>query len=449
MHTIAAISTPNAYGGIGVIRISGDDAIAIADKVFRSAGGKKVSSMAGYTCSYGNIVDANSIVIDDIVLTVFRAPHSYTGEDVVEISCHGGIYICKKIVLLLFENGAVPAEAGEFSKRAFLNGKMSLSQAEAVMNAIHAQGEAALREANLVRSGQLSAHMKETRGIITEILSAFCYWMDDPEERPPELEQGFIKVQIMKMTETLQTLSCRYENGRILREGIRTALMGAPNAGKSSVMNWLAGINRSIVTDIPGTTRDVITEHIRLGDFMLLLSDTAGLRDTDDAIEAMGVRAAYQQADQAELILYVIDGTVGISDRDRRFLVENSERRMIVLLNKSDISNVAVPQIAQKCVVCSAKTGDGYDDLMKALASLFSFADDMHLPSLASERQKQLVDCALAMLLQASVDIDEGYPLDVVYASLESAANHLAQFDGELVADDVIDGVFSRFCVGK
>lgn len=449
VQTIAAISTPNAHGGIGVIRISGDNAIAIADKAFRSAGGKKPSDMAGYTCAYGNIVDRNNIVIDDIVLTVFRAPHSYTGEDVVEISCHGGIYICKKIISLLFEHGAVPAEAGEFSKRAFLNGKMSLSQAEAVMNAIHAQGEAALREANMARSGRLAAQMRASRTTITELLSAICYWMDDPEETPPELEQGHLTAQINAVAEQLRALSQRYDNGRILREGIRTVLMGAPNAGKSSVMNWLAGINRSIVTDIPGTTRDVITEHIRLGEFTLLLSDTAGLRDTDDAIEAMGVDAAYRQADEAELILYVVDGAVGLCDADRCFLAENAHRRLILLYNKSDIARPPARLPAKHCVVCSAKTGEGFDALTKVLEAMFCSGADIHQPSLVSERQKLLVDRALGCLLQAVSEIDGGYPLDVAYVSLESAANYLAQFDGEVVTDDVIDGVFSRFCVGK
>lgn len=449
MHTIAAISTPNAHGGIGVIRVSGDDAIAIADKVFRSASGKTVSDMAGYTCAYGNIVDTNNIAIDDIVLTVFRAPHSYTGEDVVELSCHGGIYICKRVVSLLFENGAVPAEAGEFSKRAFLNGKMSLSQAEAVMNAIHAQGEAALREANMARSGQLAMKMRELRAAITEILSAFCYWMDDPEETPPELEQVHLMAQINAEIDGLRVLSQRYDNGRIIREGIRTVLMGAPNAGKSSVMNWLAGMNRSIVTDIPGTTRDVITEHIRLGEFTLLLSDTAGLRETEDAIEAMGVEAAYQQADEAELILYVVDGVLGLSDADRRFLSDNADRRIIVLYNKSDVANLFVPQITDHCVICSAKTGEGFDLLSIELKKMFRFDENAHQPSLVSERQKLLVDRTAQCLQQAVDEIAEGYPLDIAYTSLEAAANFLAQFDGELVTDDVVDGVFSRFCVGK
>lgn len=449
MQTITAISTPNAHGGIGVIRISGDDAIAVAERVFRSASGRKISEMGGYTCAYGNILDENSIVVDDIILTLFRKPHSYTGEDIVELSCHGGIYICKKVISLLLQNGAVLAQPGEFSKRAFLNGKMSLSQAEAIMTAIHAEGEAALREANLARSGCLSAEMHSCRSAITELLSAICYWMDDPEETPPELDPDFLSCEIGAIIQKLSTLSARYDDGRILREGIRTVLMGAPNAGKSSVMNRLAGMNRSIVTDIPGTTRDVITESVRLGDYTLLLADTAGLRDTADAIEALGVEAAYQEALSAELILYVIDGNYGATDADRQFLAVHSDQRVIVLRNKSDLLGHDNTAVVSNEILCSAKTGEGFEQLNTALERMFGASANAHHPSLVSERQKNLVDRALALLRQACEGIQEQYPLDIIYGSLESAANLLAEFDGEIVTDDVIDGVFSRFCVGK
>lgn len=449
MQTIAAISTPNAHGGIGVIRISGDDAIAVAERVFRSTNGRKVSDMGGYTCAYGNILDENSMVVDDIVLTVFRKPHSYTGEDIVELSCHGGLYICKKVISLLLQNGAVPAQPGEFSKRAFLNGKMSLSQAEAIMNAIHAEGEAALREANMARSGRLSSEMRMCRSAITELLSAICYWMDDPEETPPELEPDFLTREIDHIIGKLSVLSARYDDGRILREGIRTALMGAPNAGKSSVMNRLTGMNRSIVTDIPGTTRDVITESVRLGDYTLLLADTAGLRDTADAIEALGVEAAYQEASSAELILYVIDGNRGATDADHTFLQEHADRRIIILRNKIDLLEQRDIELAPNEIVCSAKTGEGFDRLDAALERLFGAAKSAHHPSLISERQKSLVDRALDLLRLSCDNIKAQFPLDMIYASLDSAATLLAEFDGEIVTDDVIDGVFARFCVGK
>lgn len=449
MQTVAAISTPNACGGIGVIRISGDDAIAIAERVFISARGKAVSEMSGYTCAYGMIHDTQGEPIDDVVLTVFRKPHSYTGEDVVEISCHGGIYICRKIMTLLFSVGASPAAAGEFTKRAFLNGKLDLSQAEAVMNAIMAEGEFALREANLARDGHLSAQMRECRGRLTAMISAMSYWMDDPEETPPELESGHLSNEINEMITVLGTLSSRYDQGRVYREGIRTALVGAPNAGKSSIMNWLAGMQRSIVTDIPGTTRDVITESVRVGDFVLLLSDTAGLRQTGDVIEAMGVDAAFEQARQADLILHIVDSTTTLRAEERQWITDLRHPHIITIYNKIDLCKDAVPELEPNAVVCSAKLQSGYDDIVRAIQDMFGMDHFANTPSLVSQRQKQLVDEAVNLLTQAANDVLSGMPLDVICMQLELAANTLAAFDGEIVTDDIIDGVFSKFCVGK
>ena len=292
MNTIAAISTPNAVGGIAMIRISGEDAIAAASKIFVPAGNVKVTEMRGYTCAYGWIADGDRR-LDDVVLTVFRAPHSYTGEDTVEITCHGGIFLSKQILSLLLHCGCEPAGAGEFTKRAFLNGKLSLSQAEAVMDVIRADGDAALRQANLAKQGKLHERMFLISERLVDMMSAFAYWLDDAEEMPPELERSSLLQELSALHAELRQMSADYQNGRILREGIRTVLLGRPNAGKSSVMNWLCGMQRSIVTDIAGTTRDVITEQVKIGDFTLLLSDTAGLRETENAIESIGVSQAY------------------------------------------------------------------------------------------------------------------------------------------------------------
>lgn len=449
MQTIAAISTPNASGGIGVIRISGDAAIAIADRVFVSARGKKVAEMDGYTCAYGLVKDIQGNLIDDVVLTVFRNPHSYTGEDVVEISCHGGIFICRKIMSLLFEYGAFPAAAGEFTKRAFLNGKMSLSQAEAVMNVIQAEGESALREANLARNGHLSTQMRAFRERLTALISAMTYWMDDPEETPPELESTRLSDEINCLYNELHGLSLRYDQGRVFREGIRTVLVGAPNAGKSSMMNWLAGMQRSIVTDIPGTTRDVITESVRVGDFVLLLSDTAGLRQTNDVIEALGVDAAFEQAKQADLVLHIVDSTTTPSAEEQQWVDALQHPHIIDIYNKCDLQSQPLFDLPPNAVVCSAKLHIGYENLVQSIQNLFGATSFSNTPSLVSERQKQLVDHAAAVLSQAGNDLLLDMPLDVICMQLEIAANVLAEFDGEIVTDDVIDGVFSKFCVGK
>ncbi len=449
MQTIAAISTPNASGGIGVIRISGDEAIAIAERVFTSARGKKVADMDGYTCAYGFVRDAEGNPVDDVVLTVFRAPHSYTGEDVVEISCHGGIFICRKVMSLLFDAGAHPAAAGEFTKRAFLNGKLSLSQAEAVMNAIQAEGETALREANFARNGRLSTQMRDCRTRLTSLISAMTYWMDDPEEKPPELESDHLLYQINAVIDELKMLSRRYDQGRVYREGIRTALVGAPNAGKSSVMNWLAGTQRSIVTDIPGTTRDVITESVRVGDFVLLLSDTAGLRETGDVIEAMGVDAAQEQAKQADLILHIVDLTADHSDEEQGWVDSLQHPHIITIYNKSDLCEALPSNLDGNQVVVSAKQQLGYDNLVAAIRHMFEHENLPNTPSLISERQKQLVDRTVQLLSHATGDILCDAPLDIICMQLELAANTLAEFDGEIVTDDIVDGVFSQFCVGK
>ncbi len=449
METIAAISTPNAPGGIGVIRISGERALALADSIFVSVGHKVPSRMEGYTCAYGHIKDENGAAVDDVVLTVFRHPHSYTGEDVVEISCHGGIFICQKIVSLLFAKGASPAAPGEFTKRAFLNGKMSLSQAEAVMHTIQAQGEVALREANLARNGRLSMEMRRCRDRLTALISAMSYWMDDAEETPAELEPSRLVGEITEILDVLHGLSRRYDDGRIYRAGIRTVLMGAPNAGKSSVMNWLAGMQRSIVTDIPGTTRDVITESVRMGDYVLLLSDTAGLRKTGDVIEAMGVDAAYEQAAHSDLILYVIDGCVGVTENDRAFLTQDILSRTVIIYNKNDVAEISPDAFDLPGVVCSAKNGEGYDALLQAITDHFSDGAAANQPSLVSQRQKSLVDRAASCLQWGVNGLQCGESLDICCVELENAANLLAEFDGENVTDDVIQGVFSRFCVGK
>ncbi len=449
MQTIAAISTPNATGGIGVIRISGEDAIAIADRIFVSAKGMTAAQMEGYTCAYGHVKDVDGNLIDDVVLTVFRHPHSYTGEDVVEISCHGGMFICRKIMSQLFAVGAHPAAAGEFTKRAFLNGKMDLSQAEAVMNAIHAEGEAALREANLARNGRLSTQMRDCRAALTSLIAAMTYWMDDPEETPPELETDRLSGAIADITAQLSQLSSRYDQGKVYREGIRTALIGAPNAGKSSVMNWLAGMQRSIVTDIPGTTRDVVTESVRVGDYVLLLADTAGLRRTGDMIEAMGVEAAYEQAKQSDLILHVVDLTRGISDTERELIERLGNRNIITIYNKKDIYQGKLPQPEKRQVICSAKEQTGYGELVSVIDDIFHVNQAVNQPSLVSERQKQLVDQALELLHQATQDILMDAPLDILCMQLEMTANVLAQFDGEIITDDVVNSVFSQFCVGK
>lgn len=446
-ETIAAISTPESAGGIAMIRISGAKALEIADTVFQAANGTKPTQMRGYTCSYGTVLNGTE-AIDDVILTCFRAPHSYTGEDTVEITCHGGIYLTKKILSLLFEKGAVPAGPGEFTKRAFLNGKMTLSQAEAVMSVIAADGETALRQANLAKQGRLGKKMREASDALISLLSAMAYWMDDAEEFPPELERGTLEAQIHTIREELQNLSDTYDNGRILREGIRTVLLGRPNAGKSTVMNWLCGIQRSIVTDIAGTTRDVVTEQVKIGSYKLLLSDTAGIRETDHPIEAIGIAQAYDALSQAELVLYVVDAQTGLTAEDMEVLQKCGNARVLLLWNKSDLSDSVAPDCGLPTSVISAKHGRGYEEILSSLTALFP-AGQSSVPVIMNERQKALVDTALVSLTGAENDLLNGADFDMISVQLETAAQKLRELDGDLVTEDIIEGVFSKFCVGK
>ncbi|MDE7292874.1 MAG: tRNA uridine-5-carboxymethylaminomethyl(34) synthesis GTPase MnmE, partial [Oscillospiraceae bacterium] len=317
--TIAAISTPRAAGGIGVIRISGENAFKIADRVFVCISRKGMpSEMEGYSCAYGNIVDENGGRMDDGVVTVYRAPRSYTGEDVVEISCHGGIYITEKILRRILEEGSYPAEAGEFTKRAYINGKMSLTQAESVMDIISAEGNAIYRRTRSVREGALFKRIKVYSDRLVKILGQIGAWVDYPEEDIPEIGEEGLICELTEISGELRKISSVYDNTRILKAGIETVIAGKPNVGKSTLMNLLAGYEKSIVTDIAGTTRDIVEESVRLGDIVLRLSDTAGLRGSEDIIEGIGIKRAEEKIKNADLIIAVFDNGEALDDDDMR-----------------------------------------------------------------------------------------------------------------------------------
>ena len=306
MSTIAAISTPNAMGGIAVIRISGEDALEVAEKIFSPFGEKKVADMEGYTCAYGIAHDGEEH-LDDCILTVFRAPHSYTGEDIAELSCHGGLYVTRKVLRAALANGAVNAEAGEFTKRAYLNGKLDLTQAEAVMDIISAKGERELKMAESLREGAAFRKAKKCSDKLLKILGDLAAWADYPEEDIPEVRPEVLSEELKSVRDDLSSLIKNYDSGRILREGVATAIIGRPNVGKSTLFNCLSGCERSIVTEIAGTTRDIIEESVRIGDITLRLSDTAGIHETDDVIEGIGVEMAEKMISKSELVISVFD----------------------------------------------------------------------------------------------------------------------------------------------
>lgn len=452
MSTIAAIATPDAPGGISVIRISGNDAFVISDRIFKAFAGKMVQDMEGYTCAYGNIVDGDEVV-DDVVLTVFRAPKSYTGENVAEISCHGGRYITRKILRLILKNGAEPAGAGEFTKRAFLNGKMSLTQAEAVMDVISSAGETELRYANALKDGAVFRRINALKNDLVKILADLAAWADFPEEDVPEVRPEVLLAELEELSQKFAKLGATYDSGRIIREGINTVIVGRPNAGKSTLMNCLSGFQRSIVTDIEGTTRDVIEESIKLGDFTLRLSDTAGIRSTDDVIENMGVEIAFCRMKEADLIFAVFDSSRELSDEDKRIISNIDLNKSVAIINKIDVDSQIdrdyIYSIFNYVAEISAKNEDGIDKLEKILDEMFENNDSPENGFIANERQKNCLDRAAEYVNEAKTALESGVLLDGITVLLDSASEKLMELTGEKVSEAVVDDVFSRFCVGK
>lgn len=432
-----------------MIRISGEDALAVADKIFTPVSAKKKpSEMAGYTCAYGRTAD-----IDDGVLTVFRAPKSYTGEDVAEISCHGGIFVTEQVLRLAFENGAVPAEAGEFTKRAFLNGKINLTQAEAVMDTISAGGKAQLRSAAALRDGALFRRIKKVSGGIVKLLGSLAAWVDYPEDDIPAVDEAEIESTLAAAIAELAEMLKGYDNGRIIREGIDTAIVGKPNVGKSTLMNLLSGCERSIVTDIAGTTRDIVEESVRLGDVVLRLSDTAGIRDTEDVVENHGVRLARQKLETAQLVLAVFDTGETLTEEDIALAEECRGKPSLAILNKSDLEQrfdfEKISQCFGASVSISAKSG-GLAELSEALEKLLKteeFSPEAGI--LANERQRHCAERAKNSFAEALSALHGGATLDAVTILIDDGENALLELTGERASEAVVDEVFSHFCVGK
>ncbi|MDO4893063.1 MAG: tRNA uridine-5-carboxymethylaminomethyl(34) synthesis GTPase MnmE [Eubacteriales bacterium] len=451
--TIAAISTAQGEGGIGVIRVSGDGAIEIADKVFKNINNKKLSDMKGYTAAFGSIVFEGE-KLDEAVALVFRAPHSYTGEDVVELSCHGGMYITKQVLRAVFEAGAVPAEAGEFTKRAFLNGKLDLTEAEAVIDIISAKSKSAARSAICVKEGALRKKITEVKDDLLSLTAHLSAWADYPEEDIAEVSEEDILVTCEKAELTLKRLLDTYDSGQAVKQGIDTVIAGRPNVGKSTLMNLLSGTEKSIVTDIPGTTRDVVEDTVLVGDVILRLSDTAGLRDTDDAVEKIGVDRARKKLSQCGLLLAVFDNSRELDSDDLELIEMSREVPTVAIINKTDLqAKLDINKIKSdisNIVYVSAANGEGREDIINAVEKI---AGTQNLnPSegiLSNERQRSNVYNALNSVREAKAAVETGMTFDAVTVSLEDAISELLEMTGEKTSDEVIDRVFHNFCVGK
>lgn len=456
MKDICAVSTPLAEGGISVIRISGENAISIGSKVFKPLSCKSVENMAGYTCAYGKIVDKNGREVDDGVLTVFRAPKSYTGENVCEISCHGGIYVTKKVLRLCIEQGAELAQRGEFTKRAFLNGKLSLTQAEGVMETISAQGEYALNSANLTKEGRLFRLISDMSRKFVTILGELAAWVDYPEEDLPEISEDNLRESLKNALAGLDKIIADHDSGMILKNGVDTVIAGKPNVGKSTLMNMLLRYDRSIVTNVAGTTRDVIEESAKLGELILKLSDTAGIHETDDEVEKIGVDIAKKKLKNAMLVIEVFDISRELDEEDLELLeyVKRLGKKVIIVLNKSDLENVVERSQLEKysdyVIEISAKLDEGREELQKATEKLLGIGGyDADSTIFANERQISCAERARKYLAMALESLDMGETLDAVTVMIDNGANALLELTGEKATEAVVDEVFSKFCVGK
>lgn len=456
--TIAAIATSTmSSGGISVIRISGDNALEIADSVFHSKKNKKLSEAASHTVHYGNIINPeNGEHIDEVLAIVMKAPNTYTREDVVEIDCHGGILVTRKVLETVIQAGARPAEPGEFTKRAFLNGRIDLSQAEAVIDLINSKNEYALKSSVSQLDGKLSEKIREIREILLNHLAYIEAALDDPEHIELENYVNKIEKDVDNCVNNVDKMLKTYENGRIMRDGIRTVILGKTNAGKSSLLNALAKEDRAIVTDIEGTTRDVLEEQIKIGEVQINLVDTAGIRHTDDYVESIGVEKAKKLAKDADLIIFVVDCSRPLDKNDEEIISLIKDKKVIVLLNKSDMEAVVTKNDLKELLDCSvlsisAKHETGLDELEQTINDMFfeggiSFNEEVYI---TNARHKNLLKETLESLVCVKNLIASGISEDLMTIDLMAAYKSLGLIIGEEVEDDLADQIFTKFCMGK
>lgn len=454
--TIAAIGTALSNSGISIIRISGKDSLNIINKIFISS-----SKLEPNHIIYGKIVDKNE-VLDNVLVSYFKAPHSYTGEDVCEINCHGGNQITKEILEVVLENGAIMAEPGEFSKRAFLNGKMDLSQAEAVINLINAKTKTESRIAAKNMEGDLSKKIRELREELVELMAKIEVSVDYPEYDYEEVEPNSILELLNKKIAEIQHIVDTYEHGKYIKNGVNVAILGKPNVGKSSLLNNLANYEKAIVTNIPGTTRDIVEETINLGNIILNISDTAGIRDTEDIIEKIGVEKSLKILEEMDLVLYLINGKDGITEDDFNILskIQNKGLKYITVINKSDLTtkddlNAIIKKLEKKNInkpVCiSVKNNSGIDELKSKIIELFdaSDLDYSHELIITNERHKDLLKKAIGYLNEAKNEISMGQPIDIVSIYVKKSTKTLGEIIGADVTEDIISKIFEKFCLGK
>ena len=458
-ETIAAIASAMTNSGIGIIRISGEDAFDVIDKIYRSQKGNKLLSQCkSHTIHYGHIYDEDEI-IDEVMVLLMRAPNSYTREDTVEIDCHGGTLVMRRILEVVLKNGARPAEPGEFTKRAFLNGRIDLSQAESVMDVISSKNDFALKSSMQQLNGALTGKIKEIRGKIIHEIAFIESALDDPEHISIDGYGENLLIIIEKLMQKMNQMIASSENGSLLKEGINTVIVGKPNAGKSSLLNALVGRERAIVTDIAGTTRDVLEEQINLNGITLNIMDTAGIRSTEDVVEKIGVDKALSLVDKADFIIYVVDTSTALDENDEKIIDAIREKKAIILLNKSDLIQVTgedeikekLSGADHKMIAISAKENFGIDVLEETITEMFfhgtiSFNDEVYITNI---RHKNALIQAVESLKLVKQSVEHGMPEDFYSIDLMNAYEELGTIIGEAVEDDLVNEIFSKFCMGK
>lgn len=453
MSTIAAISTAQGQGGIGVIRVSGELAFTIVDKIFKSVSGKKIIDIKGYTALFGHIYN-NEEVLDEAVVLKYVAPKSFTGENVVEISCHGGMYITKEVLNAVIMAGASLAEPGEFTKRAYLNGKMDLTEAESVMDIISAKSKSAARAALFVKDGALFKKSQQVKQLLLDKAAHLSAWADYPEEDIPEVSEDSIMEAIEESISILEKLLSTYDMGQVVKEGIDTVIAGRPNAGKSTLMNLLVGREKSIVTNIAGTTRDVVEDTVLVGNVMLKLSDTAGIRDTDNEIEKIGVQKTFDKINGAGLVIALFDNNEALNSEDIDLINKIKDMPCIAVINKIDLEDKVdkkyITDNIENVVYISAKQQDNIDELKNMIEQIAGTEDfDPSAGIIANERQRNAIRNAVNSLYEAKESLAMGMTMDAITVSLQETIDYLLELTGEKAGEEIVDSVFHNFCVGK
>ena len=457
--TIAAISTPYGTGGVGIVRISGPGAFAAAGRIFRSR--RDIFDIKSHTVTHGRIVDPDvERMIDDVLLTKMDGPRTFTGEDIIEINCHGGILVLKNVLSLVLRQGVRAAGPGEFTKRAFINGRMDLAQAEAVIDLINSKTDEGSRAAAAQLEGKLSERITNARRSLIQLIARIEAVVEYPEHDIEDVTGDIVYEGVLKIKDELKRISEGFEKGRLLREGITAAIIGKPNAGKSSLLNALAGSSKAIVTDIPGTTRDIIEEYVNIKGIPVRFLDTAGIRETQDPVESIGVERARGAALSADLAIIVLDAQTGILPEDIEIIRATSDKKRIVIINKTDVADEERIRDMKKCVresgdppvvVASMVDGTGMDELTDTVEKLF-ISGSININNeviITNVRHRQLIDDAVSSLESAEAAHTGGLPLDFVTIDIKESAEFLGQITGESVSDDVVKEIFSRFCIGK